>query len=280
MFRLPDTLRPTAIGLDQLRLPAWFLRLGASVLAGHLHSSSLLRLLCLQYHVSGKLQLSVQSRKLLFQDTCRLPVSLHHTTRLLERIVRDFIYRALLSLPAALDVNDQYAFRPNGSTTAALVSILHNSHQPSGDRSIRDRHIALDFNKAFDSVRHCTLKEKYAALDIPDNIWLVELFCKYSTVQDPVTSHQQFRKSRPASIVQGSAIGSESYVVNAADLAAVTPGNKLWNYAYWWKMSEVAPDCGLRQLDVPIIIHNVSIHLRKERTYQPAKLCVQRTQSV
>jgi len=34
-----------------------------------------------------------------------------------------------------------------------------------------------------------------------------------------------------ASLVQGSAIGPISYVVTAADLVAVTPGNKLCKYA-------------------------------------------------
>ena len=47
-------------------------------------------------------------------------------SRLTERyIVRSFIYPALLQPPPSLYFSDQYAFRPSGSTTAALVALLH-----------------------------------------------------------------------------------------------------------------------------------------------------------
>jgi len=38
--------------------------------------------------------------------------------------------------------------------------------------------IALDFSKAFDTVRHSALFDKFADLEIPDNVynWLVEFF--------------------------------------------------------------------------------------------------------
>ena len=43
----------------------------------------------------------------------------------MERIVViKFLYPALL-VPPPLDFHDQYAFRPTGSTTAALISLLH-----------------------------------------------------------------------------------------------------------------------------------------------------------
>jgi len=40
---------------------------------------------------------------------------------------------------------------------------------------------ALDFSKAFDSVRHFTLTEKLAMLDLPDHVykWLVSFFTLY-----------------------------------------------------------------------------------------------------
>ena len=79
---------------------------------------------------------------------------------------------------------------------------------------------------------HSTLLEKLAQLDIPDHVynWLVDFF----------TSHSHWVKYRSdvsalleitASIIQGSAIGPASYVVNAADLKAVTPGNGMCKYA-------------------------------------------------
>ena len=38
--------------------------------------------------------------------------------------------------------------------------------------------IATDFSKAFDTVRHVSLLEKFAALDVPDYVynWLVDFF--------------------------------------------------------------------------------------------------------
>ena len=42
--------------------------------------------------------------------------------------------------------------------------------------------IALDFSKAFDNVRHSTLLNKMAELDIPDQVynWLVSYFSAHS----------------------------------------------------------------------------------------------------
>ena len=66
-----------------------------------------------------------------------------------------------------VNFNDQFTFRPTGSTTAALISILHTITQ------LLTTHqyvvvIALDFSKAFDTVRYYTLLSKMAELEIPD----------------------------------------------------------------------------------------------------------------
>ena len=68
--------------------------------------------------------------------------------------------------------------------------------------------IALDFSKAFDTVRHYTLLEKMARpmLDIPDAVynWLVDFFSGYShnTSYGGATSTIKFVS---ASIIQGAA---------------------------------------------------------------------------
>ena len=70
-------------------------------------------------------------------------------TRLAERIVvQRYIYPALSSAPAALQFNDQFAFRPTGSTTAAIIHL--NLLSTESYVII----ISLDFAKAFDTVRH------------------------------------------------------------------------------------------------------------------------------
>jgi len=88
-------------------------------------------------------------------------------TRLTERVVvRLHIYPALLSPPPALQFNDQFAFRPTGSTTAAIVYLL-NSVINLLETEPYVIVIPLDFSKAFDTVRHSTLLHKLAQLHIP-----------------------------------------------------------------------------------------------------------------
>jgi len=90
-------------------------------------------------------------------------------------VVRQFLYSAFLTdYTNALSFSDQYAFRPSGSTTAALIWILHTTQFLSDHDYVII--IALDFSKAFDTVRHSALFDKFADLEILDNVynWLVE----------------------------------------------------------------------------------------------------------
>jgi len=89
----------------------------------------------------------------------------------MERIiVRQFLYSAFLAPPPTMTLSDQFAFCPTGSTTAALIQMLHTiTSLLSTNQYVIV--IALDFSKAFDTVRHHTLLEKVAQLDIPDNIY-------------------------------------------------------------------------------------------------------------
>ena len=73
-------------------------------------------------------------------------------------VVRQFLYPALLVPLCNLTFCDQYAFHPTGSTTAALVHLFLTVTELLND----DPYvvvIALDFSKAFDTVRHVTSSE-------------------------------------------------------------------------------------------------------------------------
>jgi len=78
--------------------------------------------------------------------------------------------------------------------------------------------IAIDYSKAFDMVWHSTLLAKMAQLDILDCTynWLIDFFNGHShhTKYDEQTSTL---KTISASIIQGSAIGPASYVVDASN---------------------------------------------------------------
>jgi len=90
------------------------------------------------------------------------------------------------------------------------------------------RVIALDFSKAFDTIRHATLIEKMANLQMPDHIynWIKDFFDGHShcTKYDGCTSLQA---NIQASVIQGSAIGPASYVVTTV----IYDGNRLVKFA-------------------------------------------------
>lgn len=233
MFKILDGLHHTSTGLD--KLPAWFLRLGAPVF-----SEQLARLFNLSIYTSTVPQ---QWKRAVIRPVPKIGTAGSHTdfrpicitpvlTRIMEKsIVRHFLYPAFNQPPVSFSLNDQFAFRPTGSTTAALVFLLHTVTQMLNTNSYVTV-IATDFSKAFDTVRHVTLLEKLAALDLPDQVynWLVNFFCgrtQCTTFNDSTSVLQEIS----ASIVQGSAIGPACYVINASDLKAVNAGNVLCKYA-------------------------------------------------
>jgi len=87
--------------------------------------------------------------------------------RLMEKsIVKDYLYPTFMHPDYSYLFQDQFAFRPTGSTTAALIYLLHTLTE------LLQTHdyvhvIALDFSKAFDSVRHHSLVSKLANLPPP-----------------------------------------------------------------------------------------------------------------
>ena len=65
---------------------------------------------------------------------------------------------------------NNYAFRPTGSTTAAIIVILHTVRSMLS--TIEYVHVfAFDFSKAFDTVPHSTLMSKLATMQLPDSIY-------------------------------------------------------------------------------------------------------------
>jgi len=142
-------------------------------------------------------------------------------------IVHDLIYPALQNPTTSLVFHDQFAFIHSGSSTAAIITLLHKV-----THLLLTNPYFIDFSKAFDTVRHHTLLDKIAQLDLPDHIynWLVNFFNGHSH-QTKYGNVMSAFKSISASIIQGSAIGPVSYVVNGSDLHTVSDGNDLLKYA-------------------------------------------------
>ena len=86
----------------------------------------------------------------------------------MERVVvREFLYPSFLTPPPSLTFLDQYAFRPTGSTSAAVISLLHTitTLLQSNPFVIV---ISLDFSKAFDcAALHFTRKNGRTGTSCP-----------------------------------------------------------------------------------------------------------------
>jgi len=116
-------------------------------------------------------------------------------SRVLERIVvTDYIYPSLQFPPPGLSFADQFAFQPTASTTAALIQFLQTV------TSLLETNpyvivYALDFSKAFDSVRQSAVLHKYSRLAIQDNIynWIEAFFREHKHCTRFGDSVSQFR---------------------------------------------------------------------------------------
>src|ERR1043165_2697402 len=123
LFYLLDHLHPTATGYDNL--PAWFLRLTAPFFS--LPLSHLINLSFLSHFIPPQWKIAIirpkaktksPSQNADFRPISILPV----LSRIVEKqIVQRFIYPALTQPPPLESlVSDQFAFRPTGSTSAAI----------------------------------------------------------------------------------------------------------------------------------------------------------------
>jgi len=92
-------------------------------------------------------------------------------SRTLERhVVRSYIYPALQQQHPGLNFTDQFAFRPTGSTVAALIALIHTVLKKLSTNHYV--HVStLDFSKSFDTVRHAAVMEKLAQLTLLDPVY-------------------------------------------------------------------------------------------------------------
>ena len=229
IFHIVDCLHPTATGLDQL--PAWFLRLGAPFICQLITHLINLSLATSTVPIQWK-QASIRPVPKVASPESHADFQLVSISSVPSRIMeRTVVSRYVYPARPTLSIEDHNAFRPTGSTTAALIHLFHTvTHMLTTNPYV----IVLchDFSKAFDTVRNSTLLEKLAQLDIPDNVynWMVDFF-------DGISHCNQYRgqisslHQSTASVIQESSVVPATAVVNAADLKVITPGNEMDKFA-------------------------------------------------
>ena len=233
MFNRLDKLKVTATGLDGL--PAWYLRLGAPFFSKQI--TKLLNSSLMESWVPSQWKRAyirpIQKVKTPIGPSDFRPISITLVlSRLLEKmVVKTYFYPAFENPSPTLSFQDQFAFRPGGSTTAVLISLLHTVSELllSNPYVVI---ITIDFSKAFDTVKHSSLMEKMARLDMPDFVynWIVSFLDGHSH-QTVLAGEQSDFADINASIIQGSSIGPGSFDVAASDLHPITPGNQMFKFA-------------------------------------------------
>jgi hypothetical protein len=130
LFKVLDTLRPTATGLDNI--PAWFLRIGApfftAPLADLMNLSLSSSAVAQHWKLASILPIPKISTPLVPSDYRLISIT-SVVSRILERIVvtvTDYVYPSLSSPLPVLTFSDQFACQlPTGSITVALIHLLH-----------------------------------------------------------------------------------------------------------------------------------------------------------
>ena len=123
------------------------------------------------------------------------------------------------------------AFRPTGSTVAALIALIHTVL-----KKLSTNHyvhvFTLDFSKAFDTVRHAAVMEKLAQLTLPDPVynWITDFFQGHSHCTKFAAEVSELADIF-ARVIQGSGLGPAAFLVTAADLRPTHEGNELLKYA-------------------------------------------------
>ena len=233
VFSRLDKLKATATGLDGL--PAWYLRLGAAFFSEPF--TKILNRSITESWVPTQWKRAyirpIQKVKVPTGPSDFRPISITPVlSRLVEKmVVQKYFYSAFENPPPQLSLQDQFAFRPGGSTTAALISLLHTICELLQTNPYVVV-ITLDFSKAFDTVRHYTLTEKMAKLDMPDCVynWIVSFLDGHSHQMILADEKSEFADIS-ASIIQGSSIGPGSFDVAASDLHPINSGNHMFKFA-------------------------------------------------
>ena len=209
-------IKLSASGCDEI--PAWLLRQCSyelAVIVSYIINCSVISGKVPSYWLNALVTpVPKVSKPTGFSDYCPISVT-PLISRLTERII---VQRwILLSVPPDM-LRDQYAFKPTGSTTAALIYFMHQVTKLLEENNYV-RCLLIDFSKAFDKVDLIILVQKLKTLDLPANVinWICSFLTGHSQ-QCGVNGHLSEAISIGLSVVQGSGIGPMLYAIMKSDL--------------------------------------------------------------
>jgi Reverse transcriptase (RNA-dependent DNA polymerase) len=233
VLRAIEQSKSNAVSFDTI--PPWFSRLAAPFIAQPLAKLYSLSLAQSTVPTQWKTAIITPVPKVAlptnpadFRPISVLPL---YSTILEKLIVHDHLYPAFAVSPFRDSLSNQFAFRPTGSTSAAIITLIHEVTTML-ETEPYVHIISLDFSKAFDVARHHTLFSKLASLPIADHVygWLLDFF-NHRSHSTKFNSNVSPALGINASVVQGSALGPPLFILNSADLCGTTPGNVLCKYA-------------------------------------------------
>ena len=145
------------------------------------------------------------------------PISL---TSILSRTTGRLVIRKSLypAIEASDSYQDQFAFRPTGETTAAIIAITTAVLKILEKQNLV-RVIAFDFSKAFDTVKHASILKSFDKLELSDDVhnWVV-IFFQNRTHQTKYQNETSDVATINASVIQGSAIAAVAFTAIASTL--------------------------------------------------------------
>jgi len=153
-------------------------------------------------------------------------------TPLLSRIFEKILVKKYIA-PAITkeSLQNQFAFKTTGSTTAALVNIYHRVTALLEHNAFVHL-LSIDFSKAFDTINHEILLNKLSKTPIhPRIVSLIASFLLGRTQSTKLGNYISRPLPISLSIVQGSGLGPYLYIIFKTDLKTLTPENELFLYA-------------------------------------------------
>ena len=154
-------------------------------------------------------------------------------TPILSRFVEKIVVAKYL-WPSMNDeqMSDQFAFKPTGSTTAAIIELLHIFLSMFDQCNDYVRCVLIDYTKTFDVVNHEILLKELSILGLNISIfnWIADFLTGRSQavkLGDIISAFLFITRS----IVQGSGLGPYLFILLARKLKTLSQINRLVKYA-------------------------------------------------